>query len=68
MTETPDTSGNQPKAEYQVIDQVVSGQSASTQASAPQVRTVPTRSVGGHVTLRYTPINERGQGDTSTGG
>ena len=68
MTETPDTSGNQPKADYRAIEQVVSGKSASTQASTPQVRTVPTRSVGGHVTLRYTPINERGQSDNSTGG
>jgi len=63
----PDTRGNQPKAKYQVVDQIVQGKLASTQASIPQVRTVPTRLVGGYVSLRYAPLNQSGQGSASTG-
>jgi hypothetical protein len=67
MSETPDTSGNQPQAQYRTVEGVVSGEAASTQAQAPQVRTVPTRSTEGHVSLRYTPMDQGGGGSTSTG-
>lgn len=67
MTDTPDTSGSQPKAKYVTVKQVVAAQAASTQASSPQVRTVPTRTMKGNVSLRYAPLDQGPQGDTSTG-
>ncbi len=67
MTKTPDTSGGQPKAEYVKVKKVVAAQRPSTQASPPQIRTVPTRTVKGNVSLRYRPLDQAPQGDTSTG-
>ena len=67
MTETPDTSGDQPKAEYVNVKQVMATQTPSTQASSPKVRTVPTRTVEGNVSLRYAPVDQGPQGDSSSG-
>lgn len=66
MDNKPDTSGDQPKAEYKTVNQVVSEQSNTTQTPSLQVRTVPTRLQSGHVSLRYAPIKQARQDDIST--
>lgn len=66
MIDTPDTSGSQPKAEYVTVKQVVAAQAVSTQASSPQVRTVPTRMMKGNISLRYAPLDQGPRGDMST--
>ncbi len=68
MTEIPDTGGNIPKAkEYVSATQVEMARDPSTQASSPQVRTVPTRIVKDRVSLRYAPLDRELQVNTSSG-
>lgn len=66
MTDMPETNSSRPKAKYINVQQVVVASLPSTQVSTPQVRTVPVRSAEGHVSLRYTPLDQGPQGDTST--